>query len=130
LFGGSLGILLRLLVDVSEYVIKNEVSGWLLSKNESLYEFLKLSRLVGSLSDDLNNDVLIRRLRVNIRNADLAVLEVELFDTLLNCLQKLVSTLQVLTLMNSRFVQEKQGRLQPLDQKPYVTVYCRIARTG
>jgi len=43
---GILKLLLALLADISEYVIKNEVSGWLLSKDKGLDELLELGGFV------------------------------------------------------------------------------------
>jgi hypothetical protein len=83
--GNSLDdFLLGLLIDVAEDVVEDEVSGGLLSKDESLDELLQLGRLVRGLANDLDDDGLVRALGVDVRNADFAVLEVERLDTLLD----------------------------------------------
>ncbi len=79
-------LLLAFLIDVSEDVIENKVSGGLLGKNEGLAEFLKLCRFVGGFADDLNNDVVERSLRVNVRDPDFTVLEVKFTNAFLNSL--------------------------------------------
>jgi len=84
-----LELLLELLLDVSEHVVENKISGWLLGENECLNKFLWLSILVGCLSDNLDNDVLVGSLGVDIRNANLAVLEIQSLDALLNGLNML-----------------------------------------
>lgn len=55
-----------------------------MSKNEGLAEFFELGGLVGGFADDLDNDVVEGRLRVNIGDADFAILKVELADTFLD----------------------------------------------
>ena len=42
--------------------------------------------LIGSLTDDLDDDVIMGSLGVDVRNADFAVLEVKLLDAVLNVL--------------------------------------------
>jgi hypothetical protein len=81
-------LLLGLLVDVAEDVVKNEVSGWLLGEDEGLDELLQLGRLVGGLANDLDDDGLVRALGVDVRDADLAVLELKRLDTLLDGLDE------------------------------------------
>jgi hypothetical protein len=78
--------LLALLLNVPEDVVQNEVTGWLFSQDESLTKFLKLGGFVGCFTDDLNDDAILGSLRIDIRNADLAVLEIEVADALLNSL--------------------------------------------
>jgi len=52
-------LLLTLLIDVSEDVVEDEVSGRLLSKNEGLNKFLKLGGLVGGFTNDLDDDIVV-----------------------------------------------------------------------
>jgi hypothetical protein len=83
--GNSLDdLLLSLLVDVAEDVVEDEVSGRLLGEDESLDELLQLGRLVGCLANDLDDDGLVRALGVDVRDADLAVLELKRLDALLD----------------------------------------------
>lgn len=82
-------LLLNLLVDVSEDVVQDEVTGWLLGENERLDELLQLGGLVGRLSNDLDDDGLVGGLGVDVRDADLAVLEIEGLDALLDGLDLL-----------------------------------------
>jgi hypothetical protein len=90
LWGGGINrFILAFLIDVSEDVIENKISGGLLGKDEGLAEFLKLSGLVGGFADDLDDDVVEGSLGVDVGDTDFAVLEVEFSDTLLNSLYKL-----------------------------------------
>ena len=82
-------LIISLLIDVSEDVIKNKVSGWLFGKDEGLAEFLELGGLVGGFANDLDDDVVERSLGVDIGNADFAVLEIKLANALLDSLQML-----------------------------------------
>jgi len=77
-------LLVALLIDVSEDVVEDEVSGRLLSKNESLNKLLQFGGLVGGFTNNLDNDVVVRSLGVDVGDANLAVLEVEVLDALLN----------------------------------------------
>lgn len=52
-------LLLTLLINVSEDVVEDEVSGRLLSKNEGLNKLLKLGGLVGGFTDDLDDDIVV-----------------------------------------------------------------------
>jgi hypothetical protein len=70
----------------------------LLGKDKGLDKLLQLGRFIGGFTDDLNNDVVVGCLGINVRNADLAVLEVEFFDTLLDSLCLLDSNLGVKSL--------------------------------
>lgn len=81
-------LLLSLLVDVAEDIIQDKVSGWLLGEDEGLDELLQLGRLVGGLANDLDDDGLVRALGVDVRDADLAVLELERLDTFLDGLDE------------------------------------------
>lgn len=81
-------LLLGLLVDVAEDIVEDEVSGGLLGEDESLDELLQLGRLVGGLANNLDDDGLIGTLGVDVRDADLAVLELERLDTLLDGLDE------------------------------------------
>lgn len=58
----------------------------MLGKDKGLDKLLQLGRFIGGFTDDLNNDVVVGCLGIDVRNADLAVLEVEFFDTLLDSL--------------------------------------------
>ena len=79
-------LLLTLLVYVSEDIIENEVSGWLLGKDKRLNELLEFGGFVGCFTDDLNDDVVVGSLGIDIRDPDFAVLEIEFFNPLLNSL--------------------------------------------
>jgi hypothetical protein len=63
----------------------------LLRENESLHELLGLSSFDGGFADDLDDDVLEGGLGVDVGDADLAVLELELLDALLDVLGANVS---------------------------------------
>lgn len=86
---GGLGNLLVLVINVPPDIIQDEVSRGLLGKNEGLNEFPGFLRLlVGSLTDDLDEDsVLGGGERVDVGNADLALLEIELLNSLLDGLR-------------------------------------------
>lgn len=73
-----LDFLLFLLNNVSEDIVQYEVAVCLRGKDESLGEFAVGLRLVGDLSDDLDDDVGVRSLRIDVSDADLAVLEAKL----------------------------------------------------
>lgn len=79
-------LLLSLLVDVAEDIIENEISSGLLSKDEGLDELFEFGGFVGCFTDYLNNDIIEGALRVNVRDSDLAVLEIEFPDSLLDSL--------------------------------------------
>jgi len=74
------------LLNVTEDVVKNEVSGGLLSQDEGLTELLELGGFGRCFTDDLNDDAVLGSLGVDIRDTDLAILEVEVADALLNSL--------------------------------------------
>jgi hypothetical protein len=78
--------LLVFLLNVSEDIVENEVSGWLFGQDEGLTKLLELGGFVGCFTDDLNDDAILGSLRIDIRNADLAILEIKVADTLLNSL--------------------------------------------
>jgi hypothetical protein len=87
LWGSCVNLLIiALLIDVSEDVIENKVSGGLLGKDEGLAEFLEFGGLVGGFANDLDDDVVEGSLRVDIGDADFAVLEVKLANAFLNSL--------------------------------------------
>lgn len=88
--GGSVdrGLLLVVLIDESEYVVENKVSGGLLGENESLDELSRLSSLVRGLANDLDNNVVKGGLGIDVGDADLAVLELEFLDALLDGLRE------------------------------------------
>lgn len=81
-------LFLGLLIDVAEDIVEDEVSGWLLGEDEGLDELLQLGRLVGGLANDLDDDGLIGTLGVDVRDADLAVLELKRLDALLDGLDE------------------------------------------
>lgn len=64
----------------------------MLSKDEGLDELLELGRLVGGFADNLDDDVIEGSLGIDVRDADLAVLEVELADAFLDGLWLLETT--------------------------------------
>lgn len=71
--------LILLFDDVAEDVVENEVAVGLGCEDESLGELAVRLRLVGDLADDLDDDVGVGGLRVDVGDADLALVEVELF---------------------------------------------------
>jgi len=75
------------LSDVAEDVVENKVSVGLASEDEGLGELAVGQRLVRDFTDDLDDDVLVGGLRVDVGDADLAVLEVELFDAVVDGLR-------------------------------------------
>lgn len=77
-------LLLRLLSKVAEDVVQDEVTVGLLGEDEGLDETLVGLALVGDLTNDLDDDVRIRTLGVDVSDADLGVLEVELLDALVD----------------------------------------------
>ena len=85
-------LLLRLLSKVAEDVIEDEVAVGLLGEDEGLDEALVRLALVGNLTNDLDDDVGIGALGVDVGDADLGVLEVELLDALVDglCMCQLV----------------------------------------
>lgn len=81
------GLLVILLVDVSQDVVQDEVARGLGRKNKGLDKLLGFTPFVGSLTNDLDNDIVERRLGVDVGYADFAVLEVELLDSFLDDLK-------------------------------------------
>lgn len=77
-------LFLALIVYVSEDVVENEVSSRLLGKDEGLDKLLELGGFVRCFTDNLNDDIVVGCLGIDIRNADFAILEIELLDALLN----------------------------------------------
>lgn len=73
-----LGKLFLLLLDVPEDVVQDEVAIGLSSKDEGLGELAVRLVLVRDLADDLDDNVGIGSLRVDVGDADLAVLEIQL----------------------------------------------------
>lgn len=116
--------ILSLLVDVSENIVENKVSGGLLGKDEGLAELLELRRLVGRFADDLNDNVVEGRLGIDVGDTDFAVLEVEFEDTFLNCLQLLNNVLCQGGVNSLQFDPQRQEQLQPLDQRR-IEIACR-----
>jgi hypothetical protein len=96
---GGCGLLLLVLIllhgfvgKVAEDVVEDEVAVGLLGENKSLNEALVGLALVGDLTNDLDDDVGIGALGVDVGDADLGVLEVELLDALVDglCMCQLV----------------------------------------
>ncbi len=77
-------ILLRLVGKVTEDVVEDEVAVGLLGEDEGLDEALVGLALVGDLTNDLDDDVGIGALRIDVGDADLGVLELELLDALVD----------------------------------------------
>lgn len=80
---GCLGLVL-LLDDVAENVVQDEIAVGLSGENESLGELLVGGRLVGNLADNLDDNVVIRGLRIDIGDANLALGEVKFLDALVD----------------------------------------------
>lgn len=76
----------RLLSEVTEDVVENEVAVCLFGKYESLGKALVWLALVGDLANDLDDDVCVGSLRIDIGNADLCVMEIELLDAIVDSL--------------------------------------------
>lgn len=87
LLSRDIGTLLLALVDVPHDVVEEEVASGLLRENKGLNELLGLTTFIGDLTNDLDDDVGVRCLGVNVGNANLAILEVEPLDGLLDILQ-------------------------------------------
>lgn len=83
--------LLRLLGEVSEDIVEDEVAIGLLSKNEGLRKALVRLALVGDLANDLDNDVGIGALGIDIGNADFGVVEVKVLDAVVDSLPQMIS---------------------------------------
>lgn len=79
-------LILRLLSEVAEDVVEDEVAVGLLGEDESLREALVRLALVRDLTDDLDDDVGVGTLRIDVRNADLGVMEVEILDAVVDSL--------------------------------------------
>jgi hypothetical protein len=83
--GGGLELLLlllRLLSEVTEDVVQDKVSVGLLGKDKGLDEALVGLAVVGDFSNDLDDNVRVGALGVDVGDADLCVLEVEVLDAL------------------------------------------------
>jgi hypothetical protein len=85
---GILHNLIFLLDEIAEDIIKNVVAVGLLSQDESLDELARWLRLVGDLTDDGDQDVVKGSLGVNVQDADLALLEVELLNLVVDSLER------------------------------------------
>lgn len=85
--GGLLHELLFLVREVTKDVIEHIVSVGLLSENEGLDKLAGGLGLVGNFANDRDQNVIEGSLRVDIQNADLAVLEVELLDLVVDGLK-------------------------------------------
>ncbi len=83
---GLLGVVIEILVDESENIVEDKVARWLLGEDKSLNKFLRFGGLVRSLANDLDYDVVSGALRVNVGDADLAVLNIKILDPFLDCL--------------------------------------------
>jgi hypothetical protein len=88
-----------------------------LGKDKCLDKLLELGRFIGGFTDDLNNDVVVGCLGIDVRNADLAVLEIEFFDTLLDSLYLFRSKSWSEELADLHFDRRKLELPQPQDQK-------------
>ena len=86
--GLELLLLLGLLGQVAEDVVEDKVSVGLLGKDKGLDEALVGLAVVGDFSNDLDDNVRIGALRVDVGDADLGVLEVEVLDALVYGLEK------------------------------------------
>jgi hypothetical protein len=84
LFGGSGRFVVSLVVNVSQDIVEDKVTRGLLSENKGLDELLGLTGLVGSLANNLNDNVFEGSLGVNVGYSNLAVLEVEGLDAFLD----------------------------------------------
>jgi hypothetical protein len=78
---------LRFIRDVAEDIVQDEVSVSLLRENECLHKFLVRLSLIRDLANDLNNNILIRALRIDIGHANLAVMEIKLLDAIVDSLK-------------------------------------------
>jgi hypothetical protein len=79
-------LLLRLVGQVAEDIIEDKVAVGLLCENESLHKPLVRLALVGDLTNDLDDNVGIGALRVDVGNADLGIVEVEVLDPFVDSL--------------------------------------------
>jgi hypothetical protein len=77
-------LLHRLVSKVTEDIIKDKVAVGLLGEDEGLDEALVGLALVGDFTNDLDDDVGVGALGVDVGDADLCVLEVELLDALVD----------------------------------------------
>jgi hypothetical protein len=85
--GGLLGFLLGLFSHVSEDVVKHIVAVGLLGKNESLNKLAGRLGVVRDFANDGNQDVVKRGLRIDVQDADLAVLELQRVKLLVDSLK-------------------------------------------
>ena len=76
--------------DVAEDVVKYIVARRLLGQDECLDEFAVRLGLVGDLANDLDENVFERFLRIDVEDSDLAVLDIQILDTLADGLEGLV----------------------------------------
>ena len=86
--GGELIVfVVDLLLQEPEHVVEHIVAAGLLSEEEGLGEFVVGSAFVGHLAENLNDDSAVEgRLAVDVRDEDLAVVEVKLGDAGLDLL--------------------------------------------
>jgi hypothetical protein len=80
---GGLSLIL-LIDDVAEDVVQHKVAVGLSSEDKGLGELLVRGGLVGDFTNDLDDDVVVRGLRVDIGDANLALGEVKLLDTVVD----------------------------------------------
>ena len=78
--------------DVAEDIIQDKVAVRLLGQNESLRKFALRLLLGRHFANDLDDNVLPRALGIDIRDADFAVLNIQLFDALIDCLRVAISS--------------------------------------
>jgi hypothetical protein len=83
---GIIHDLILLVNQVPEDIVEDVVAIGLLGKNKSLDELAGRLRLVGDLANDGDQDVAEGGLGIDVQDADLAFLEVELLDLLADSL--------------------------------------------
>jgi len=76
--------LLFLLSNVTEDVVEHKVPIRLASEDEGLSEFAVGEGFVGDFTNHLDDDVLVGSLGVDVGDANLAVLELELLDAVVD----------------------------------------------
>lgn len=70
-------LLVFLIIEPSQNIVEDVVSGFLSGEDESLNEFFRLGALVRSFAYDLNDNVLVAgRLRVYVGDADFNLLKI------------------------------------------------------
>jgi hypothetical protein len=82
--------LLLLIDQVPEDIIENIVAVGLLGEDESLHKLPGRLGFVGNFTNDGNQDVVKRCLRINVQDTNFTVLEVKLLEFLVDCLSEWV----------------------------------------